>query len=156
MTDELNQEQVVPVVSKETDRAVPQKKKRISSPKRKTEAVRFSSKPAKSEASQSSAKSRRYSTEERTQKLAEIEAHAIQGKTLKAAIKQAGISEQTFYQWRRAAANQLKAATPTKTANIETLSDLVELEAENIRLRSLLADKLRAENAELRKRLGLD
>ncbi|MCW1414162.1 SyrB-like regulator, partial [Rhizobium sp. 1AS11] len=55
-----------------------------------------------------------------------------------------------------ATADQPKAETKAKAADLETLSDLVELEAENIRLRSLLADKLRAENTELRKRLGLD
>ncbi|PDT41633.1 transcriptional regulator, partial [Sinorhizobium fredii] len=36
------------------------------------------------------------------------------------------------------------------------LADLVQLEEENQRLRKRLAEKLRAENAELRKRLGLD
>lgn len=38
----------------------------------------------------------------------------------------------------------------------EELADLVRLEEENQRLRKLLAEKLRAENADLRKRLGLD
>ncbi|MQV38422.1 transcriptional regulator, partial [Sinorhizobium meliloti] len=36
------------------------------------------------------------------------------------------------------------------------LAALVELEEENQRLRKMLAEKLRAENAELRKRLGQD
>ncbi|ASY60887.1 hypothetical protein SJ05684_a40180 (plasmid) [Sinorhizobium sojae CCBAU 05684] len=38
----------------------------------------------------------------------------------------------------------------------DDLADLIQLEKENLRLRNLLSDKLRAENAELRKRLGLD
>jgi hypothetical protein len=33
--------------------------------------------------------------------------------------------------------------------------DLIQLEEENKRLRAALAEKLRAENADLRKRLGL-
>ena len=44
-------------------------------------------------------------------------------------------------------------ATPVP-ANDE-LADLIQLEEENKRLRKTLADKLRAENADLRKRLGL-
>ncbi|MDW9912283.1 transcriptional regulator, partial [Sinorhizobium meliloti] len=38
----------------------------------------------------------------------------------------------------------------------DELADLVELEEENQKLRKRLAEKLRGENAELRKRLGLD
>lgn len=38
----------------------------------------------------------------------------------------------------------------------DELADLVQLEEENQRLRKRLAEKLRAENAELRKRLGLE
>ncbi|MDM9621914.1 hypothetical protein A6U87_20470 [Rhizobium sp. AC44/96] len=38
----------------------------------------------------------------------------------------------------------------------DEIADLIQLEEENQRLRKLLAEKLRAENADLRKRLGLD
>ncbi|UWU25707.1 SyrB-like regulator (plasmid) [Rhizobium sp. CB3060] len=38
----------------------------------------------------------------------------------------------------------------------DEMADLIQLEEENKRLRKLLAEKLRAENADLRKRLGLD
>lgn len=38
----------------------------------------------------------------------------------------------------------------------DQMADLLQLEDENQRLRSLLAEKLRAENADLRKRLKLD
>lgn len=38
----------------------------------------------------------------------------------------------------------------------EEMEDLLQLEQENHRLRKLLAEKLRTENADLRKRLGLD
>lgn len=62
-------------------------------------------------------------------------------------VKQAGISEQTYYLWKKAAA---------PAADSDGLKDLVALEEENKRLKSLLADRLRKENAELKKRLGLD
>ncbi|MDP9634649.1 UNVERIFIED_ORG: pyruvate/2-oxoglutarate dehydrogenase complex dihydrolipoamide acyltransferase (E2) component [Ensifer adhaerens] len=39
---------------------------------------------------------------------------------------------------------------------MDEMADLIQLEEENKRLRKTLADKLRAENADLRKRLGLD
>lgn len=38
----------------------------------------------------------------------------------------------------------------------DEMADLIQLQEENKRLRKTLADKLRAENADLRKRLGLD
>lgn len=47
-----------------------------------------------------------------------------------------------------------KAEKPVATG--DEFADLVALEEENQRLRKLLAEKLRAENADLRKRLGLD
>ncbi|MDX8470017.1 transposase [Mesorhizobium sp. VK23B] len=88
-----------------------------------------------------------YSVKERGQKLAQIETLIGGGATLKSAVKQAGISEQTYYLWK-------KAATPA--ADSDELKDLVALEEENKRLKSLLADRLRKENTELKKRLGLD
>ncbi|MFU0507363.1 transposase [Pseudaminobacter sp. NGMCC 1.201702] len=59
----------------------------------------------------------------------------------------AGISEQTYYQWK-------KSAAPASTNG--DLKDLLALEEENVRLKKLLAERLREENAELKKRLGLD
>jgi cytoskeletal protein RodZ len=41
-------------------------------------------------------------------------------------------------------------------AAMDEMADLLQLEEENQRLRKLLAEKLRAENADLRKRLNLD
>ena len=41
-------------------------------------------------------------------------------------------------------------------AALDEMADLIQLEEENKRLRKTLAEKLRAENADLRKRLGLD
>ncbi len=51
----------------------------------------------------------------------------------------------------RAAKPKLEAQTP----GLADISDLLQLEEENARLRKALAEKLRAENADLRKRLGL-
>lgn len=47
-----------------------------------------------------------------------------------------------------------KSAKPAASAKDE-VNDLVQLEQENKRLRQALAEKLRAENADLRKRIGL-
>lgn len=52
-----------------------------------------------------------------------------------------------------APAPEKKSAAPV--AALDDISDLIQLEEENKKLRKSLADKLRAENADLRKRLGL-
>ncbi len=87
-----------------------------------------------------------YSDPERAQKLGQIEKQIGRGESIKAAVQKAGISEQTYYQWKKAAGQ----TTPSGA-----LKDLVKLEEENARLKTLLADRLRKENAELRKKLGL-
>ncbi|QKC73378.1 transposase [Mesorhizobium loti] len=87
-----------------------------------------------------------YSGKERAQKLAQIETSISGSATLKSAVKQAGISEQTYYHWK-------KAAAPTSDG--DDLKDLLALEQENKRLKSLLAERLRRENAELKTKLGL-
>ncbi|MBZ9711136.1 transposase [Mesorhizobium sp. ESP7-2] len=87
-----------------------------------------------------------YSSKERAQKLGQIEKSIGSGETLKSAARQAGISEQTYYQWK-------KAATPASDGG--DLKDLLALEEENKRLKGLLAERLRKENAELKKKLGL-
>ncbi|MDK1492830.1 transposase [Sinorhizobium sp. 7-81] len=104
------------------------------------------------------AKPKRYSEKEKSEKLKLIEAQVTEGSTLKDAIKSAGISEQTYYHWKGAAKPvELKDTKDTKPVPAgDELADLVQLEEENQRLRKLLAEKLRAENAELRKRLGLN
>jgi hypothetical protein len=59
-------------------------------------------------------------------------------------------------------AGRKKSSTSTEPAAkasgqvIDEIGDLLQLEEENKRLRKTLADKLRAENADLRKRLGLN
>ena len=56
---------------------------------------------------------------------------------------------------RKRAARQTAQAVATPVPVIDEMADLIQLEEENKRLRKTLADKLRAENADLRKRLGL-
>ncbi|WP_245307332.1 MULTISPECIES: transposase [Mesorhizobium] len=87
-----------------------------------------------------------YSEKERAQMLAQIEKSISGGATHKGAVKQAGISEQTYYKWK-------KAAPPASDG--DNLKELVALEEENKRLKSLLAERLRKENAELNRKLGL-
>ncbi|TAU34899.1 transcriptional regulator [Rhizobium leguminosarum] len=50
----------------------------------------------------------------------------------------------------------VQTASAAPMAAIDEMADLLQLEEENQRLRKLLAEKLRAENADLRKRLKLD
>jgi putative transposase len=53
--------------------------------------------------------------------------------------------------WERA-----EASVTAPVTAMDEMADLIQLEEENKRLRKTLAEKLRAENADLRKRLGLD
>lgn len=89
---------------------------------------------------------KRYSEKERGQKLGEIHNLIKAGESVRSATKKAGISEQTYYQWKKPAA---------KTAATDELKDLVKLEAENGRLKKLLAERLRKENADLKRKLGI-
>lgn len=79
---------------------------------------------------------------------------------LKAAVKEMGIGDQTYYNWRKALATpdalNEELAADHGPAGADTFQDLVRLEEENNRLRKALAEKLHAENAELKKKLGLD
>ena len=156
MTDEQQSEQLETTSVSEQSDTKPTSQKPAPAGRR--------SKSAKRSAATKAATGQRYSAEERAAKIAQIETRSSEGVNLKAAIKEAGISEQTYYRWKRSAEPQEepeKAAPQRKVekkpgAELETLEDLVALEAENIRLRTQLAEKLRAENAELRKRLGME
>jgi hypothetical protein len=99
-------------------------------------------------ASVSAAKGSRktYSASERAQKLGQIRKLIGRGESIKVATRQAGISEQTYYQWKKAA-----SAAPESGE----LKDLLALEEENARLKKMLAEQLRKENAELKKKLGM-
>ncbi|MEI5676881.1 MULTISPECIES: transposase [unclassified Mesorhizobium] len=89
---------------------------------------------------------KRYSEKERGQKLGEIQNLIKAGESVRGATKKAGISEQTYYQWKKPTA---------KASQSDELKDLVKLESENARLKKLLAERLRKENADLKKKLGI-
>ena len=132
----------------------PETEKKASKPKKTTgrqaraARTRPASEPSPEAVAPPAARAARkiYSEKERAQKLGDIENQTGQGSSLKDAVKKAGISEQTYYQWKKAAA---------QVPQSDDLKDLVKLEEENTRLKHLLADRLRKENAELRKKLGL-
>lgn len=87
-----------------------------------------------------------HSAQERADKLAHIAKAIKSGEPLKSVVKRVGISEPTYYQWK-------KAAAPAPAG--DELTDLLALEKENKRLKSMLAERLRKENAELKRKLGL-
>lgn len=89
--------------------------------------------------------------QEKAERISRIDALVGGGKTLKDAVKEAGISDQTYYQWKKALAPAPEATPPVD----DEFAEFIQLEEENRRLRKLLAEKLRAENSDLRRRLGL-
>ena len=76
------------------------------------------------------AKGKRFSAEQIIAKLRQIEVHLAQGKSLALASKEAGISEQSYYRWRKEYGG----------VAVEQAKRLKELERENVRLRRLVAD----------------
>ncbi|AWI61461.1 transposase [Sinorhizobium fredii] len=151
MADESNAGPVAAAVETGAEVKAPTAKKRRSPRPQKA-----ASEP--DQAKTPAAKRRGYTEQEKREKLKLIETQVSEGNTIKDAIKSAGISEQTYYHWKGAAKpveqKDTKSTKPLPAG--DELADLVQLEEENQRLRKLLAEKLRAENAELRKRLGLD
>lgn len=81
----------------------------------------------------------RYSIEQIIVKLREIELFCGQGKTIAEAARQAGVTEQTYYRWR-------KEYGGMSTSDAKRLK---ELEKENTRLKKLVAD-LSLDNAILK------
>ncbi|KGE00275.1 hypothetical protein JL39_09595 [Rhizobium sp. YS-1r] len=100
-------------------------------------------------------KTRGLSDQEKLAKVEQIEALVSGGATLKDAVNDVGISDQTYYQWKKATAKSVAETPATSEAMDDELAEFIRLEEENRRLRNLLSEKLRNENAELRKRLGL-
>ncbi|MDW9558757.1 transposase [Sinorhizobium meliloti] len=151
MAAESNAGRVAAAVAKDAEVKAPTAKRQRSRPPQKA-----ASEPAKSKPP--AAKRSGYSEQEKSEKLKQIETQVSDGNTLKDAIKSAGISEQTYYHWKGAAKPAAQKGTkgPGPRPAGDELAALVELEEENQRLRKMLAEKLRAENAELRKRLGQD
>ncbi len=142
-------------------KAEPRPAKAATAPAAKT--TRAASRPVKAAKAASKAeptttplvenKRNKYTPAQRASILASIEKATKDGKTtLKAALQQTKVSEQTYYNWKNAAAKT--APGPSTGSSSDDLSSLVSLEAENLKLRQELAAKLRAENEELRRRLG--
>ncbi len=73
---------------------------------------------------------KRFSSEQIIAKLRQIEVQLAQGKSIALACKEAGISEQSYYRWRKEYGG----------LQIEQARRLKDLERENARLRRLVAD----------------
>mgnify|MGYP001059696105 CR=1 FL=1 len=124
----------------------PKKAKATSKPRVAKEAIKPAPKVTEAPPAPARAKRKTYSEKERSQLLARIEKSIGRGGSIKAAVTDVGVSEQTYYQWKKAAGT---AAAPAD------LNDLLALEEENKQLKKQLAERLRRENAELKKKLGL-
>jgi putative transposase len=74
---------------------------------------------------------KRYSPEQIIGKLREAEVLIAQGATIPVAAKQIGVAEQTFYRWR----------TEYGGMKLDQAKRLRELEAENARLKKIVADQ---------------
>ena len=73
---------------------------------------------------------KRYKTEEIIQILREVEIYTGKGQTAEQAIRSCGISEQTYYRWRK----KYGGLMPSE------MKRLKQLEEENMRLKRLVAD----------------
>lgn len=89
--------------------------------------------------------------QEKRERVRDIDEQVAGGSTLRSAVENVGISDQTYYLWKKA----LAAAPRLATLQGDEYGEFIQLDEENRRLRKLLAEKLRAENADLRRRLGL-
>ncbi|MEJ5023092.1 transposase [Ochrobactrum vermis] len=136
-------------------KAEPKPVKAAAAPAAKT--TRVAAKSAPIEAEPPTRTIKKYTPEQRASILAAVERATKGGKTtLKAALQQLEVSEQTYYNWKNAAGKTalVAAKAKTKAGASDDLKALIALEAENLKLRQELAAKLRAENEELRRRLG--
>ena len=84
---------------------------------------------------------KRYKTEEIIQILREVEIHTGRGQTVEQSVRACGITEQTYYRWRKEYGG----------INIDQAKRFKDLEKENLRLRKavsgLTLDKLILEEA---------
>ena len=131
----------------ETKKKASRSKIAKAQPKRGVRAAANPPAAATAESSPSRPTRKTYSAQERIQKLDQIGKSIDRGASVTHATQQAGVSQQTYYQWK-------KTAVPASDDG--DLKNLIALEEENKRLKSLLAERLRKENAELKKKLGLD
>ena len=84
-------------------------------------------------------KKKRYGSEQIIGKLREVEIMQSKGTTIGEACKKIGVTEQTYYRWRKQYGGM----------KVEQAKRLKELEKENIRLKKLVAD-LSLDNAILK------
>ena len=76
-------------------------------------------------------KRKRYAAEEIIGKLREAEVHLAQGLPVGQAVRKLGVSERTYYRWRREYGGM----------RVDQAKRLKELERENARLRQLVAEQ---------------
>ena len=76
-------------------------------------------------------KRKRYAAEEIISKLREAEVHLTQGETVGQVVRRLGVSEQTYYRWRREFGGM----------RVDQAKRLKELERENARLKRLVAEQ---------------
>lgn len=74
---------------------------------------------------------KRHTAEQIIQKLRQVEVFVGQGATMNEAIRQIGVTEQTYYRWRSEYGGM----------KVDQAKRLKELEQENARLKNLVADK---------------
>jgi putative transposase len=148
MPDENNTGLIAAIAETDTPVTAPTIKKQRA-PRRQKQAVE----PVRATSKATTAKSpavnpAKRDKQDRTGKLKRVEAQVKDAtSTPKDATKSTG---------RQKAAKPVEQTAKTRVSAIDEMADLVQLEEENKRLRKTLAEKLRAENAELRKRLGLN
>lgn len=80
-----------------------------------------------------------FTVEQIITKLRKVEVLCAQGKTIGEAVRQVGVTEQTYYRWRKQYSGM----------NLAEAKRLKELEKENLRLKRLVAD-LSLDNAILK------
>jgi putative transposase len=161
MADEDVQAPADLTATTEPEKTAPARQKK--SPRPKKVAVEKASAPAPVAAKP---KTRRLTDEEKQERVSQIEKDVAGGATLKDAVKSVGISDQTYYQWKKAVAKPAVAkpavapaapkASVKPVSTDDDIAELIALEEENRRLRKLVSEKLRAENADFRKRLGME
>ena len=76
-------------------------------------------------------KRKRYAAEEIISKLREAEVHLPQGETVGQVVRRLGVSEQSYYRWRREFVGM----------RVDQAKRLKELERENARLKRLVAEQ---------------
>lgn len=73
---------------------------------------------------------KRYKTEEIIKILREVEIHTGRGQTVEQSVRACGVSEQTYYRWRKEYGG----------INIDQAKRFKDLEKENLRLRKAVSD----------------